>query len=906
MLPKEEDIFISMPTAVDQKRQSDSSSKMAPRPPFLSAYDYTFYLKRQLEKERIESGGLDDSDDEILKDKGYSDPLMGLSIETPKLSDLLIKLAEDLRSHRGSFVDDFIDEPQNGISWILDLLRSSLNRQQCPGMVISGNRDQPIKGKIVKNRERQHHLKRAMTDEYDCLLCLKHVTISSQKALNKILAHRNGLLTLASCITSNLTKSRTIALELLTKVCDIEPDGGRKVLEAMSTMRIIFGESVRFKLLIAILNSSSGALVNGFEATVLTFLNILLERSASGPAERVRLQSELEESGLNIKILEKKAKEKSLPPDDPIWSEIRIWNERYIDVSECIKKNKNLIKENSKLKEEVETLQRTSMKLEEDKVSLMHIERELKEKTEDLESEIMVLRARLTESGIKINCRRRCKSTNRPGSDNSDPVSCAVDSGRWSDSEGIGQENGRNSGGDDKKAGKQSPDCVSSVEECTDDQNVRNEDIFIYIPSIRPPANFNNYIDKNSRISTPDTLSSNKGAVHHRSSENLKSNRKHCNKTALQSNGKKIIQSTTKSDSKWKSRQLGNGGTNDSSEEDRPQIIETFSKIQNGSRSCGRGGESSSTVTTVPPATTYGHELDCSASIVGADCEDIELMLDWQYPKIDSNSVLMDTPFQRASQFRKSMSGPGYTNDRVANYHHNQHYPLSNHSQHHQHHHQQRRSRRDRERDRSNDSRRKRSQSTGFLIDHRDELAMVDNGGPRSEAWDQFLMRTRGASVGSLNNVAVTSMVNVGVQKDKRDNGPSKISSPPKPMDDSHNQGNNNNGSSSNGSKSKNNFASSLQSYFFSGGSGKHKSDTNSLRESCESSKSFPLPNVYKKNFISKGHTNCGLYSGSSTPTGNTGKLISQAELSQRSASSVSKMLHREITLAAQEVGAFY
>lgn len=69
---------------------------MTPRPPFLSAFDYIFYLKRQLEKERNEYGY--DSGDDC---KDYSDPLMGLSIEAPKLSDLLQKLSEDLKLTRG-------------------------------------------------------------------------------------------------------------------------------------------------------------------------------------------------------------------------------------------------------------------------------------------------------------------------------------------------------------------------------------------------------------------------------------------------------------------------------------------------------------------------------------------------------------------------------------------------------------------------------------------------------------------------------------------------------------------------------------------------------------------------------------------------------------------------------------
>lgn len=57
--------------------------------------------------------------------------------------------------------------------------------------------------------------------------------------------------------------------------------------------------------------------------------------------------------------LQQKAKEKSLPNDDPIWREIKIWNEKYIDVNECLKKNLLLMREKNQLKEKVDSLNRT-------------------------------------------------------------------------------------------------------------------------------------------------------------------------------------------------------------------------------------------------------------------------------------------------------------------------------------------------------------------------------------------------------------------------------------------------------------------------------------------------------------------------------------------------------------------
>lgn len=66
-------------------------------------------------------------------------------------------------------------------------------------------------------------------------------------------------------------------------------------------MRIVFGESVRFKMLVSVINSAS---LSNFEAYALAFINALLAKSAS-VSERVRLQCELEEAGLEVALLEK-------------------------------------------------------------------------------------------------------------------------------------------------------------------------------------------------------------------------------------------------------------------------------------------------------------------------------------------------------------------------------------------------------------------------------------------------------------------------------------------------------------------------------------------------------------------------------------------------------------------------
>lgn len=411
----------------------------------------------------------------------------------------------------------------------------------------------------------------------------------------------------------------------------------------------------------------------------------------------------------------------------------------------------------------------------------------MKEKTECLEKELLQLKSRLSKDcKVKGDCRRRNKPLIRPGSDNSDPLSCAVDSGRWSDSEEQINEANQS----------------SSNEDAIDDQNVRNEDIFIYIPSIMPPANYNNYAESES-------------CAYKALSEDLRRN--------------KMSDLSCADEGLWRPNR--GARKNDTVNEDRPQIIDVYRKPNKDEM------------------------ISCSTSVVGADCEDTELMLDWQYPKIKkTESLHSESNVQKLSE--KSYKSNGRSNGHTDG--HNNHY----HKDHKQ----------------FNGGRR-RSHSTGHLVDDDDD----DNersGLKTSQNWTQFMIRSKVSSVASLNE----SIVEDNNAKQ------SKCSRSEKKSINNETNG-----------KSKS-FASSLQSYLFSGEK-KRKSGTSSLKNSFDSCKPFPLPNVYKKNFITKGHANCGLYSGDKKMV-HTG----EGDLSSfnSSSSSVSKMLHREIALAAKEVGAFY
>ncbi|RWS25816.1 hypothetical protein B4U80_13039 [Leptotrombidium deliense] len=498
---------------------------MSPRPAFLSASDYVFYLRKQVEKEK----------EEIYyecKENAY--PASSVSVESPKLSELLRKLDEDLRIAGGSFVDDFAEEPNNGVCWLLDLLRISLNRQQTPGTAISNKEES--NNKLIRNRDRQHQFKRAMNDEYDCLVCLKHASSRSQ---------------------------------LLTSICRLENEGVKKVLEAMSAMRVIFGESVRFKLLVAILNSGNNS-PNGVECSALTFLNTLLSK-CSNVAERVRLQCELDEAGLNVTLLEKKMKEKNMPPDDNIWTEVQQYKSSFIDVSELVREKRCLVRDHAKLKEELDLLRRAVTKLEEDKINLMQIERELKEKCEDLQQEITTFRS--GASSAQLQSSKKSRYLVRPGSDNSDPMSVTGDSGRWSDSDGC----------DANAAPPVTTNCSTATKTSNDsytvDQNVRNEDIFIYIPSIRPPAGFQYEEQQIPKLAEPKCI------------KNQSANRK----------------PQTNYESRWKLRQRSSLDL-----DSKPTIVDVYPK------------KSKSELNT---------EVSSSSSILGKDRDENEFTLDWNLPK---------------------------------------------------------------------------------------------------------------------------------------------------------------------------------------------------------------------------------------------------------------------------------
>ena len=138
-------------------------------------------------------------------------------------------------------------------------------------------------------------LRRALADEHQALLCLQLCAEMEEGSL-KVADHASGLFTISVCVMSNFSKSRVLALQLLSLMLRLPP-GHRMVADAISMLRLRFGEPVRLKFLIGMLQSSSSAI---FQLSCLRFLNTFLSTSGSSKA-RVHIQCELEEAGLDIK-----------------------------------------------------------------------------------------------------------------------------------------------------------------------------------------------------------------------------------------------------------------------------------------------------------------------------------------------------------------------------------------------------------------------------------------------------------------------------------------------------------------------------------------------------------------------------------------------------------------------------
>ena len=127
-----------------------------------------------------------------------------------------------------------------------------------------------------------------------------HLTKTKKKLNNFPLPFFPGLFTVAVCVMSNYSKSRVLSLQLLTRLCDMS-QGHKQVSDAISMLRLRFGEPVRLKFLVGMLNSYNSS---AFHISCLRFLNRFVE-TAKDTREKILIQTELEEAGFDLLPLKK-------------------------------------------------------------------------------------------------------------------------------------------------------------------------------------------------------------------------------------------------------------------------------------------------------------------------------------------------------------------------------------------------------------------------------------------------------------------------------------------------------------------------------------------------------------------------------------------------------------------------
>ena len=262
------------PRHAEYKSGFENSGSETQRPPVYNAEDYAGYLGKyckltglqlylqpgqtqggdnnvKTNKNKLLGKSRAEKHDSSLFDKHQME--MGLKQFT-SISELLNKLKIDLHLSYHSFLKEFISEPNDGVTLLLDLLKViQLSQTNLSGVNSSNNtnnisNNKNNSGDVDITRIHQSVFKKALADEHECLLCLK-LCAESEEGGMRLVEHPSGLFTVSVCVMSNFSKSRVLALQLLTKMCSIS-EGHKQVSDAVSMLRLRFGEPVRFKFLI--------------------------------------------------------------------------------------------------------------------------------------------------------------------------------------------------------------------------------------------------------------------------------------------------------------------------------------------------------------------------------------------------------------------------------------------------------------------------------------------------------------------------------------------------------------------------------------------------------------------------------------------------------------------------------
>ncbi|XP_075231903.1 multiple wing hairs isoform X2 [Lycorma delicatula] len=368
-------------------RQVPEPDTGKPRPPVYNPEDYAVSLRKMTTKQQHQQQQQQQQQTpQPTQDSRNHNSVVSMSANNGEMTlrqfssvtDLLNKLKADLRLAFPSFVQEFVGDPVDGVTLLLELLRSvQLNQASHQGKI-----PPPI-------------LRRALVDEHSCLQCLKSC-LRCQDAPRRLASSPAGLFTIAVCIMSNVNKSRILALELLTKTCEQpEGKGHGPVSDAISTMRLRFGEPVRFRFLVGMMCGAHAELV----AAGLRFINTFCE-TAPSDQHKFYIQAELDQAGFNHETIAKTIPSKA-PSADLVHAELNRWNKNFISINELKSKADKSTREINALKEKVTLLERRVQILQEEKTVLSSLEKCLKTRCSELEREVAALHPKVSRKTSK-------------------------------------------------------------------------------------------------------------------------------------------------------------------------------------------------------------------------------------------------------------------------------------------------------------------------------------------------------------------------------------------------------------------------------------------------------------------------------------------------------------------------
>ncbi|KAH0541207.1 hypothetical protein KQX54_021272 [Cotesia glomerata] len=297
------------------------------RPPTYNAEDYAIALRRW---GRRPNSNDNDSQGTLPSTTSSSSGYMSASGEMTlrqftSVSELVNKLRADLRLAFPSFVQEFSSSPADGITLLLETLRGvQLIQSTPPSAGQSGQR--------ISTR-------RAALDELGCVECLAACVERCADAPRLLSQAQPGLVALAVCLTSSLNRSRVLALQLLTKVCQI-PGGYTAVSEAVSTLRLRYGEGGRFRFLAGALLAPRAAIA--LRVAGISFLNAFI-KSAPKTQTKLYIQAEACEAGLEPRALQEWLSEDEIINNDKslidlLKKQVYKWSQNCIDVDSLQKR----------------------------------------------------------------------------------------------------------------------------------------------------------------------------------------------------------------------------------------------------------------------------------------------------------------------------------------------------------------------------------------------------------------------------------------------------------------------------------------------------------------------------------------------------------------------------------------